>query len=73
MCSSLPPRYNMEFLSVPPRASPKNTNLRAGETHAGGVTKTGGIPDFIWATAGTICRVHTILVILQVYENLVIK
>jgi len=22
----------------------------------GGVTKTGGIPDFIWATAGTICR-----------------
>ena len=26
---------------------------RAGETHAEGVTKTGGIPDFIWATAGT--------------------
>jgi len=28
-------------------------NLRAGETHARGVTQTGGITDFIGATAGT--------------------
>ncbi len=29
--------------------------VRAGETHAEGVTQTGGITDFIGATAGTIC------------------
>jgi hypothetical protein len=32
------------------------TNLREGETHARGVTQTGGITDFIGATAGTFCK-----------------
>ena len=59
--SSLPPHHNMEFLSASGGRSQKY-KLRAGETHAGGVIKTGGITDFIWATAGlpaqagTICR-----------------
>ncbi|MCE7898030.1 MAG: hypothetical protein DPW11_03580 [bacterium] len=45
----------MEFLSSS-GGRPKNTKVRAGETHARGVTKTGGITDFIGATAGTICK-----------------
>jgi hypothetical protein len=45
----------MEFLSASGGRT-QNTNLRAGETHAGGVTQTGGITDFIGATAGTILQ-----------------
>jgi hypothetical protein len=51
-CSSLPPRYNIEFLSASGGRTPKY-KVRAEETHAEGVMKTGGITDFIGATAGT--------------------
>jgi len=39
------------------RANPKIQSACGRDSpRRGGVTQTGGIPDFIWATAGTICR-----------------
>jgi len=48
VCSSLPPRYNMEFLSASGGRTPK-IQIASGRDLA-------GVPDFIWVTAGTICR-----------------
>lgn len=74
MFSSLPPRYNMEFLSVPPRANPKNTNCvrerltpKAWRKQAVSQILSGRRRDHLQSD------VHTIFVILLVYENLVIK